>query len=1019
MANASNEKAFESAMEAVLLGSGWLPAVAGNYDRGLGLDTAELYAFIGATQPDQWGKLLAYHGNNPDEVQRQFAQHLAKQIDERGPLDVLRRGVKDKGVPIRLAYFKPAHAITDDALKLYRANRLTVTRQLAYSTSNNNTLDLVLFVNGIPLATAELKNPLTGQTVEDAKRQYRETRDPKELLFARRTLVHFAVDPDLVFVTTKLARDKTRFLPFNTGSDGPGVSGGAGNPPAGASGYRSSYLWEQIWHPDTWMDLVRRFLHSDKESRSLIFPRYHQWHAVTQLTDHAARNGAGHNYLVMHSAGSGKSNTIAWLAHRLSSLHTAPMLGHYALTRGLRLNEPVFDKVIIITDRVVLDRQLQDTVFQFEHVPGVVQRIDKDSAQLAAALQGETAKIIITTMQKFPFILDKVQRLKGKRFAVIVDEAHSSQSGDSAAALKKVLLKLGSDDVDESGDLLTASALARGRHETLSYFAFTATPKPKTLELFGTPHPVTGNPQPFHTYSMRQAIEEGFILDVLRNYLTYKAYWKLANANPDDPEVDPKKAGSQLARFARLHPTMQAQKAEIIVEHFRTHTAPRLGGRAKAMVVTDSREAALRLHAAIRKYVETQGYVGCDSLVAISGDLEIDGVQWSEARVNGFSEGELPGRFAYTAADDKYAGTPKAKQDTEYKLLVVAEKYQTGFDQPLLTTMYVDKVLMGVAAVQTLSRLNRTHPLKVQGDVFVLDFVNEAGDIAEQFKPYFETAATTPTDPNLLYTAQNAVTGYPILVESEMQAYAEALLAAEQKATSDTALQRAHGSLYRFTEPAVQRFKAMADEDPEAADGFRAALRDYTRMYAFLSQIVPYQDPDLERLYLYGRALLNRLPRRQDPSVDIGEVQLTHLRVSKTGEHDASLTPEGEQMLPGFVGGGAGPQHDPDKVPLSELIDAFNDRFGIGLGEGDKVWLEQQIVAASEDEVIQQAALVNDEDNFGVVLERRMEDVILSRHDDNGRLMQRYLDDEGLRSRMHQFARRQAYQMIRRRKGIA
>ena len=1009
------ERSFEAAIQGRLLGSGWLPGLPSTYDRRLGLDTAELFAFIGATQPNDWIKLLPYHGNDPDVAQRNFAQHLAKQIDERGPLDVLRRGVKDKGVLIRLAYFKPAHAITDDALKLYRANRLTVTRQLAYSTSNNNTLDLVLFVNGIPLATAELKNPLTGQTVEDAKEQYRKTRDPKELLFARRTLVHFAVDPDLVFVTTKLAGEKTRFLPFNTGSNGPGVSGGAGNPPATDKGYCSSYLWEQIWHPDVFMDLVRRFLHYDKESKALIFPRYHQWHAVTQLTDHSARHGSGHNYLVMHSAGSGKSNTIAWLAHRLSSLHTAP-----DITRdGLRPNEPVFDKVIIITDRVVLDRQLQDTVFQFEHVPGVVQRIDKDSAQLAAALQGETAKVVITTMQKFPYVLNQVQGLKGKRFAVIVDEAHSSQSGDSAAALKKVLLKLGSDDVDESGDLLTASALARGRHETLSYFAFTATPKSKTLELFGTPHPVTGNPQPFHTYSMRQAIDEGFILDVLRNYLTYKSYWKLANANPDDPEVDPKKAGAQLARFASLHPTMQAQKAEIIVEHFRKHTAPRLGGRAKAMVVTGSREAAVRLHTAIKKYVEMQGYVGCDSLVAFSGDLEVDGVEHTEARINGFGEGELPGKFGYTAADDKHAGTPKAKQDTEYKILVVAEKYQTGFDQPLLTTMYVDKLLKNVAAVQTLSRLNRTHPLKTQGDVFVLDFVNEAGDIAEQFKPYFETAATTPTDPNLLYTAQNAVTGYPVLVDSEMQAYAEALLAAERKATTETGLQRAHAALYRFTEPAVQRFNALAADDPEAADGFRSALRDYTRMYAFLSQVVPYHDEELERLYLYGRALLNRLPRRQDPSVDIGEVQLTHLRVSKTGEHDASLTPEGEQMLPGFVGGGVGSQHDPEKVALSELIDVFNDRFGIGLGEADKVWVEQQIVALAEDGTLEAAALVNDESNFGVVCDKRIEDVILSRHDDNGKLMQRYLDDESLRSQLNQFARRQAYQMIRRRKGIA
>jgi type I restriction enzyme R subunit len=715
----------------------------------------------------------------------------------------------------------------------------------------------------------------------------------------------------------------------------------------------------------------------------------------------------------MHSAGSGKSNTIAWLAHRLSSLHTSQAIPE----KDIKANEPVFDKVIIITDRVVLDRQLQDTVFQFEHVPGVVQRIDKDSNQLAAALSGETAKVIISTQQKFGFILDKVDGLRGRRFAVIVDEAHSSQSGDTAAALKKVLQRKGSDDIDEDGDLLTASALARGRHETLSYFAFTATPKAKTLELFGT-QGSDGNMHPFHTYSMRQAIEEGFILDVLRQYLTYKAYWKLANANPDDPDVDPKKAGSQLARFAVLHPTMMAQKAEIIVEHFRKHTAPRMGGRAKAMVVTGSREAAVRLYTAIKKYIETNAYAGSEPLVAFSGDLELDGVEVTEARLNGFGGGELPERFGYTAADDKHAGTPKAKQDREYKILVVAEKYQTGFDQPLLTTMYVDKPLKGVAAVQTLSRLNRTHPLKTQGDVFVLDFVNEAADIAEQFKPYFETAATIPTDPNLLYTAQHEVMSYALLNDSEMQAYAEALLEAEGKAKTDAALQKAHAALYRFTDPARDRYVALADNDPEAADGFRAALRDYIRMYAFLAQIVPYQDAELERLYLYGRALLNRLPRRQDPSVDIGEVQLTHLRVSKTGTHDASLEAEGEQMLPGFLGGGAGPQNDPDKVALSELIDELNDRFGMGLGEADKVWFEQQVVALAEDGAVEAAALVNDESNFGVVCEKRIEDVILSRHDDNGKLMQRYLDDDTLRSHMNQFARSQAYRLIRRKHGL-
>ncbi|KWX05660.1 restriction endonuclease subunit R [Carbonactinospora thermoautotrophica] len=1030
------EHAFEDAVVASLLASGWQQGDPGNYRRDLGLDTAELFTFIGATQAEEWDRLLAFHGGDPGEAQRRFAELVAKEIDRRGALDVLRRGVKDRGIGFKLAYFKPAHTIADDALDLYRKNRLTVVRQLRYSEKQpDKSLDLVLFVNGLPLATAELKNPLTGQTVEHAKHQYRHDRDPKELIFARRTLVHFAVDPDLVFVTTRLAGDKTRFLPFNTGSEGPGVSGGAGNPPAPPGKHRTHYLWERVWHPDVWLDLVRRFLHvadpevakgksrakTDPHTAPLIFPRFHQWHAVTTLADHAARHGSGHNYLVMHSAGSGKSNTIAWLAHRLSSLHTPAdpdQIDPEARAKGLGPNQPVFDKVIVITDRVVLDRQLQETVFQFEHVPGVVQRIDKHSAQLAEALQGETAKIVITTLQKFPYVLDQVRELKGKRFAVIIDEAHSSQSGESAIALKKVLLKYGSDDIDEDADPLTAEALARGRHDTLSYFAFTATPKPKTLELFGIPDPVTGNYRPFHVYSMRQAIEEGFILDVLRNYITYQTYYRLASESPVDKEVERRKAAAQLARFAELHPTSMEQRAEIIIEHFRAHTADRLGGRAKAMVVTRSREHAVRMYQALREYVDTHGYRDCGVLVAFSQSIEVDGVEYTEAGLNGFPEGELPERFAYTAADDPHAGTSRARQPQEYRILVVAEKYQTGFDQPLLTTMYVDKPLKGVAAVQTLSRLNRTHPLKTQGDIFVLDFANEAEEIQKEFRPFYETAITTPTDPNLLYTAADEVEKYGLLVDSEMEAYAEKYLAAERKALSQAELERIHAELYRFTDAARDRYLQLAEDDPPAAEEFRSALRDYVRKYAFLSQVVPYVDRELERLYLFGRALLNRLPRRQDPAVDVGPLELTHLRISKTGEHDASLTPEGEQTLPGFTGGGVGPVRDPDKIALSELIEEFNQRYGAALTDADKLWIEQQIVAAVQDSALQAAAAVNDEENFGVVFDKRFEDVVIERHDDNGRLMQRFFDDDAFRSGLTKLARRAAYQAIRRNSGL-
>lgn len=1008
------EIAFEDAIERAMRDVGWRQGQPAHYRRELGLDTAMLMEFFGATQAQQWDKLVAYSGGDPDAAQRAFAERLAREIDDRGAVDVLRHGVKDRGLLFRLAYFRPAHTLADDALIQYEQNRLSVTRQLHYSVKEpDRSLDLVLFVNGIPVATAELKNPLTGQTVEHAKEQYRRDRDPRELLFARRTLVHFAVDPELVFITTRLAGSATRFLPFNTGSEGPGVDGGAGNPPAGGAGYRTSYLWERVWQPEAWLDLIRRFLHvenadGDGRRRSvhdkpMIFPRYHQWHAVRALTEHAATHGSGHNYLVQHSAGSGKSNTIAWLAHRLSNLHSDA-------------NEPVFDKVVVITDRSVLDTQLQDTIYQFEHRAGVVRKISNSdgtkSEQVASALAGETTKILIVTLQTFPHVLEKVSGLRGKRFAIIVDEAHSSQSGESSAALKKVLLRLGSDDVDDDGDLLTASALARGRHETLSYFAFTATPKAKTLELFGTPHPATGNLRPFHVYSMRQAIEEGFILDVLANYVTYRTYWKLSNANPDDREVDQRKAAAQLARFAVLHSTSLGQRAEIIMDHFHDHIRGSLGGRAKAMVVTSSRDHAVRLYRKLVAYRDMRGYDDCGVLVAFSGELAVAGVEddtVTEAGLNGFAEGELPKRFGYTRADDPHA---EKNPKPEYRILVVADKYQTGFDQPLLTTMYVDKRLRNVAAVQTLSRLNRTRPGKSQEDLLVLDLANEAEDIREAFKPFYETTTTEPTDPNLLYTAQRQVMDFALLVESEMEAFAVAYLAAEGAARTDAQWQRAHADLYRYTDPARDRFAQLLADDPERSEEFRGALQGYVRKYGFLSQVVSYHDRELERLYVYGRLLLTCLDRREDPSVDLGEVDLTHLRITRTGEHDVSLSPEGEQVLPGFTGDGAGRRNEPEQVSLSELIADLNDRFGVNLSDEDLVGGSAR--AAMGDPRVRAAAAVNSEADFAHVFDGVFEDKLIERIEDDTKVLQKFSDDVTFKSELTQMARRYAYEALRR-----
>ncbi|MFD0772851.1 type I restriction endonuclease subunit R [Streptomonospora algeriensis] len=1075
-----DERSFEAAIVSAMTShGGWQPGDKANYDPALGIDTAELFAFIGATQPDAWERLVPYHGGDQDIAQQKFLEHLAKEIDKRGTLAVLREGVKNQGQRFRLAYFKPSLASSPDAFAEYDKNRLTVVRQLPYAkdgTDRGNSVDLALFVNGLPVATAELKNPLTGQSVEDAKRQYRHDRNPMDPLFAKRALVHFAVDPDFVFLTTKLKGEDTAFLPFNTGSEGPGEPGGAGNAatapaefvPADAvagSGYRTSYLWEQVWQRDNWMDMIERFLHVEEKksangrttTKTLVFPRYHQWHAVRKMTEHAARHGAGNNYLVMHSAGSGKSNTIAWLAHRLSSLHTPAdptALDPAARASGLKPNTAVFDKTIIITDRSVLDRQLQDTVGGFQQTEGVVVKIDgsraSKSSQLAQALSSQTGKIIIVTLQTFPALLEYLAEepveIRGSRFAILVDEAHSSQSGDAAADVKRVLRDLGldaDDDTDEgtrtsgtsgSADAddpataattkaLRASAKARGRSSSLSYFAFTATPKHKTLELFGQPD-AAGKYRPFHTYSMRQAIEENFILDPLRNYVTYKTYYRLVRQNPNDPEVDEDTAKALLARAAYLNPATVAQHAEIIIEHFRAHTARGLGGRAKAMVVTRSRESAVRFFRALRRYIEDSGYADPGVLVAFSGSLKPEGEtgEVTEASFNGFPEGELPKRFAYTRADDRNAATGSgAKQ--EFRILVVADKYQTGFDQPLLTTMYVEKPLKGVAAVQTLSRINRTHPRKAQDDLFVLDFANDAEKVQDAFRPFYEEAVTTATDPNLLYEAQRRVMEPPILLDSEMEEFAAAYLGI-QRETEDKPQQREkrQAELYRLTDPARKRFFELRDSGEEAdkakADQFRVDLSDFVRKYGFLAQVVPYHDDELERLYLYGKYLSQRLRDGSEGGVDIGQVDLSHLRVSKTGEHDIGLAEEGEQALPGFSENAGSGSDDPKKALLSEIIEMFNERFGQGLSEADQLMLEERLSAVMDIADVEQAAVVNSEEAFAHVFDPAMDDAMLERAEANSKFTDRYFGEDEFRSALTGSMRRAAFRILRKRHGV-
>ncbi|MFE1882333.1 type I restriction endonuclease subunit R [Streptomyces diastatochromogenes] len=1057
MSPVHSESAFGDAIVAAMLERGWREARPEDYTADLGLDTNELYSFIGATQPDEWYELVTLYGNDHDEAQRGFARRLDQAITTDGLLDVLRNGVKDRGVHLRVAYFKPNLVAHDSVLDGYRANRLTVVRELRYATKQadwGNALDLTLFLNGIPVATAELKNPLTGQGVEQAKEQYRTDRDPTELIFTRRVVANFAVDPDLVFVATQLKGPKTRFLPFNTGSNGPSQPGGAGNPAPTAYGtYATSYLWEQVWQPDNWLDLLQRFVHLHKSktpgggtTKTLIFPRFHQWDVVKKLTAHAATHGAGHNYLVMASAGSGKSNTIGWLAHRLSDLHTPTdprELDPEALAKGLHTGVPAFDKVIVITDRRNLDAQLRETIGSFEQTAGLVVKIDEKygakGEQLARALSRDTGKIVTVTLHSFPALLDYLQRnpteIQGSTFAIIVDEAHSSQSGDAATAVRAALRDLGLDsDSDDAGATtltldkkLEKKAEERSQAANLSYFAFTATPKHKTLELFGTPQTVNGEAvhRPFHTYSMRQAIEEGFILDPLRTYVTYNTYWKLVNQNPDEREVDPSKANSLLARYALTHESTVAQHAQVIVEHFVSHTRGRLGGRAKAMVVTASRQSAVDMARAIKSYIKDRDYdtkyPELGVLVAFSGSLTVDGEETTESKENGgLPESALPKAFAYTRADDKTVRAGGAGQQ-EYKILVVAEKYQTGFDQPLLTTMYVNKTLTGISAVQTLSRLNRTADRKTQADLAVLDFVNEAEDIQESFRPYFEEAMTLPSDPNLLYTAQSRVMRAPILAAQEMDEFAAAYFAAKEKAAgSQTKWEKLHAELYRLLSPAVTRFEALRDsddeDDVETAEDFRADLNDYVRKYGFLAQIVPYRDAELERLHLYGRYLLTRLRGRTDGGVDIGEVDLSHLRVDKTGEYDVSLTAEGPTTMQGF-GDGSGGAKEAEKSLLSELIEKFNERFGTEFTEQDVIRPFEEAMA--EPKVRKAAVANNDVDNFGLVFDDVFADKMADHIDTIAGLGRQYFGpDKGFKSSLDRSARKAAWRMIRREEGV-
>lgn len=984
---------------------------AGRYDKKRALDPELVLSFLQATQENVWKSLEGIHG--PD-TSRVVLDHLGKELEIRGTLKVLRQGFKCYGKKLRMAFFAPSNRLNPDTLALYEKNALIVTRQLYYSEQNSNSLDLVLLLNGLPIATAELKNPLSGQSVEDAKRQYKKDRDQRELLFdfKKRTLVHFAVDQDRVFMATRLSGDKTHFLPFNLGD-----RGHAGNPPAADGGYRTAYLWREVWQRNSLLDILGRFMHLQVEEKriltdegikkitkeTMIFPRYHQLDCVRKLVNHAQVNGPGRNYLVQHSAGSGKSNSIAWIAHRLSALHDDA-------------DKKVFDSVIVVTDRRVLDQQLQNTIYQFEHKQGVVQKIDEDTRQLVQALASGTP-IIITTLQKFPFIAETLEKLreeihpdiaistKDKRFAVIVDEAHSSQSGESAMELKSVLSadRIETEaaayavehdlDEDEDADQLAGvvrEMLKRGRQPNLSFFAFTATPKYKTKKVFDEAGP-TGE-SPFHMYTMRQAIEEKFILDVLKNYITYTAYFRIVQATDEDVHVKRKKAALALARILNRHPYNLTTKTEVMVEHFRTHVKHKIGGRAKAMVVTESRLQAVRYKLSFDKYIAEKGYTDIKTLVAFSGiveDKELPGKTFTEVSMNGgIRESELPEKF------DTY----------EYQVLLVAEKYQTGYDQPLLHTMYVDRKLTGLQAVQTLSRLNRTCVGKE--DTFILDFRNKPEEIFKAFKPYYEDTPTEPlTDAHHLYRLQDQIDESGLVFDEELKAFCIVYFRPRRKETVHD-----HAQMNGILDQAVERFKEFPEDKREEV---KTLLVNFRNMYSFLSQVIPYQDSDLEQLYTYVRFLLTKLPKRETgPAYQLeDEIELQYYRLQKISEGRIDLTAGKGAPLkgPGDVGTG----HDDETIRLSELIDILNDRFGTSFTQADQLFFDQIQEEAVENETLQKAAANNSKEDFRYVFEKAFEGLVIDRMDGNEEIFSKLMSDGEFRRLASEYILDKVYKSLR------
>lgn len=991
----ANELTFQNDMLKHLVANGWLLGKAEHYNRELALYPEDMLGFVKETQDEQWQKFCALYPNNPEQ---KFLERVANQLNKTDPnapakdmrtfgtLGVLRHEIRDRGTRFSLCQFKPEHDLNPDTLARYQKNRCRVVPELVYSPWATEEhlaetgskakawrIDLVLFVNGLPVATLELKSEFK-QAVQNAIKQYKTTRFPVDpitkkpeplLTFKRGALVHFAVSQYEVYMTTRLEGDNTYFLPFNKGTH----DGGAGNDvPADINQYATDYLWNEVLLPENLLNILARFVHlqiEDKEDwegrkykkESLIFPRYHQWDVVSKLVNAANSEGPGHKYLIQHSAGSGKSNSIAWVAHQLSALYDEH-------------GNKRFNSVIVVTDRTVLDAQLQDTINQFEHVDGAVGRINNQegdgskSEKLATALE-QSQPIIIVTIQTFPYVLRAIENstsLKERCYAIIADEAHSSQTGSTARQLKEVLMLEAKGDGEEeltTEDILDAAVASRRASKNLSYFAFTATPKTKTLELFGrVPNPKeppskTNRPEAYHVYSMRQAIEEGFILDVLKNYTNYKVAYNLAmKMQAADQEVESKKAKVKLNQWVRLHDYNIAQKVQVIVEHFRSNVMGLLGGQAKAMVVTSSRKEAVRYKHSFDKYITDKGYQKIHAMVAFSGEVE-----FTEKDPN--ATALLGNKYTESNMNPNLKGRDmrKAFDTDDYQVMIVANKFQTGFDQPKLCAMYVDKKLGGVECVQTLSRLNRTYPGKAETGTFVLDFFNEPQDILDAFQPYYQTAELADvSDPDKIFDLFDKLRAAGIFTWTEVEQFCDAFFIKN----------KSNAAIANICKPAVERwskrYKSAVDaykqavsmfertkitgdavlianaenslkdckREKDALEIFKKDLGSFVRFYEFMSQIVDYDDKQLEKLSLYARNLRPMLRESvvDEDDIDLDTVVLSKYRLSKIKQQDLKLQENtGEFKLePGDDLGGGRPRDRQEEL-LSQIIQRLNELF--------------------------------------------------------------------------------------------